>query len=98
MKTFEDLEFKPHAIAIEAENTKNSDPELWNKLDILHDNLTATHAKMLFTNGNSISVIFGSIFYSNGIDTYEAMSNTENEPRGYLTKEEVTEFMKELQA
>lgn len=29
------------------------------------------HAKIMFENGYGVSVVFGDVFYSNGIDTYE---------------------------
>ena len=56
------------------------------------------HAMMKFDNNYCISVIFGEIFYSNGIDTYEIWCQEhEDEPRGYRTKDEVSDYMKEIQ-
>jgi hypothetical protein len=46
MKTFKDLEFKPHSIS-------------------------GIQATMNFDNKYGVSVVCGSMFYSNGIDTYE---------------------------
>lgn len=65
-------------------------------------------ATMSFDNGYGVSVIFGSTFYSNGINTYElALTNkdglcydsdiTNNDVLGYITEEEVSETMKKIQ-
>jgi len=55
-------------------------------------------AKMKFDNGKEVSVLLGKVFYSNGIDTYEAWDLSEKEgPLGYLTENEVTEYMLKLQ-
>lgn len=81
MKTFEDLVFKPHPIGIKE----------------------ARQAVIKFDNSVELSVIIGSYekvgFYSNGINTYEAycMNCEEDEPMGYLTTDEVTAYMIELQ-
>jgi len=60
-----------------------------------------------FDNGYSVSVVFGDMFYSNGVDTYELAIfkgdeicyNTDitNDVMGYLTHFEVTEVMKRVQ-
>lgn len=50
-----------------------------------------------FPNGKTYSVIFGELFYSNGIDTYEIMTSEDDEPYGYCTVEEINEILKELQ-
>jgi hypothetical protein len=50
-----------------------------------------------FENGKAYSIIFGTLFYSNGIDTYEIMTSDCDEPRGYQTKEEIEEILKNLQ-
>ena len=60
-----------------------------------------------FDNGYSVSVIFGTTFYSNGIDTYELAvlfenslcypSEIGNDVLGNITKEEVTEAMIKVQ-
>lgn len=67
------------------------------------------HAKILFNNGYGVSVLFGKRFYSDGISTYEVAcikndyivypENTsfEHDVVGYVTKEEVTKLMKEIQ-
>lgn len=98
MKTFEDLVFKPHILAKEAKEIRDDRPEVWKQVPSLHTNIDALHAKMIL-NGKELSVIFGEMFYSNGVDTYEAWNQTDdNEPRGYLTKDEVTQMMKEMQS
>ena len=60
-----------------------------------------------FDNGYSVSVIFGTTFYSNGIDTYELAalldgelcypSEIGNDVLGNITKEEVTDAMIKIQ-
>lgn len=92
MKTFKDLEFKEHDIA------KSAKKEMERGVD-MSDYIDAKQAKITFDNGKNLSVIFGKCFYSNGIDTYEAMElNNGNDPKGYLTEQEVTEYMMELQS
>ena len=83
MKTFDDLVFELHPLG-----------------GIL--------AHLFFDNGRGVSVICGSWFYSNGVDTYEvAVLDKEgdidystpitNDVLPYLTKDEVTEVMKQIQ-
>lgn len=57
-------------------------------------------AILKFENGYAISVLFGSIFYSDGISTYEVgifEPHGELEVIGYQTKEQVMEIMKQVQ-
>ncbi len=56
------------------------------------------HAEFTLTNGIKISIVFGSLFYSNGIDTYEiwamnADGKEYDDPTGYLTAMEVCEYI-----
>lgn len=89
MKKFEDLIFKDYEAIVGVPN------------DILQstmkDWIGSKHAVIEFDNGEMVSVIFGKMFYSNGIDTYEAYASNEDGPRGYLTKEQVSEMMEEIQ-
>lgn len=41
-----------------------------------------------------ISIVFGSRFYSDGIETYEMFDFIEDEPRGYLTIDQINEYLK----
>ena len=60
-----------------------------------------------FDNGYGVSVIFGNMFYSNGVDTYELaiMKDMEidyttgitDDVMGHMTKDEITKTMKEVQ-
>jgi len=50
-------------------------------------------AVVTFLNGETVSVVLGDIFYSNGVDTYEAWSSLDKEPIGYITEVEVTEIL-----
>ena len=84
-KTFKDLKFEPHHV----------NGHEW--------------ASLTFDNGFGISVITGPLFYSNGLhDNYEiAMldkdgnviytSITNHDVVGYLSKDEVTEYMSKIQ-
>lgn len=87
MKTFKDLEFKPHRAG------------------------SGKQATLFFPNGYGVSVVFGTLFYSNGVDTYEmaVLRGNENDYRltyetpitddvlGRRTAEEITKAMKEVQ-
>ncbi len=91
MKTFQDLVFERHTVAI----------------DTLPDYKDAKQAVLDFDNGYGISVIIGRCFYSNGIDTYEVAVMKEgsicystpitDDVIGRLTTEQVTEVMKQIQ-
>lgn len=92
MKTFEDLEFKEHGIVSSARESIKMGVDMTQYL-------SAKQAVIELDNGVKLSVLFGTVFYSNGVDTYEAMvlDEGDNEPRGYLTESQVTEYMKVLQ-
>jgi len=90
VKTFKDLEFKDHPMV------KSAKEAIANGAD-MEEYAKARQAIVKFDNGKELSVVFGSVFYSNGVDTYEAMEYDGCEPRGYLTKEEVTAYMLEIQ-
>jgi hypothetical protein len=58
----------------------------------------ATHAKMIFENGHKISVVGGGMgLYGDGVNTFEIWRSCDEDIKGHLTKEEVTEQMIELQ-
>ena len=71
-----------------------------------------TLARIFFDNGYGASIILGSFFYSNGIDTYEigVLKGTEedwdltyktpitDDVLGYLTKAEVLNILKEIES
>ena len=92
MKTFQDLEFKEHNVVKSAKIAMERGVDMSDYID-------AKHAKITFENGKILSVLCGKCFYSNGIDTYEAMElSSDNDPKGYLTEQEVTEYMIFLQS
>ena len=95
MKTFEDLEFKEHAISISAKEAIRLYPEL----ELLKEQIGSTQAKIVFDNQRVLSIVFGKCFYSNGIDTYEVLeiNHLNLEPIGHITKDEVTKVMKLMQ-
>ena len=98
MKTFKDLEFKPHKLSVGAENLPETIQESY---------LNAKQAVMEFENGYGVSVLLGSCFYSNGIDTYEVgilhngslcySTPITNDVIGRISEEEVSEIMIEVQ-
>ena len=59
----------------------------------------AVHAKMTFENGHKISVVGGCGFgiHGDGVETFEIWRSCDGGAQGYLTKEEVTQKMIELQ-
>lgn len=98
IKTFDDLAFTPYVIVKETYRIPLSIRELYSQ---------AKQAKMQFDNGYGVSVVFGSIFYSNGINTYEVavLKNREicydtpitNGVIGHVTADEVSEIMRKVQ-
>lgn len=103
MKTFDDLIFKQHPAA------KNINSEIYP--NIYRQYQYSKHALLFFKNGYGVSVVFGSVFYSNGVDTYELaiLEGDEKESKityttgiaddviGYISKDVVTEVMKKVQ-
>lgn len=97
MKTFDDLEFKPWG------NGK----KLGTLAKYYHD---AEQALLPLDNGYTVSVLFGHMFYSNGIDTYEVavinkdgktligMPKGDANVEGYCSKERVNELIKWAEA
>jgi len=98
VKTFKDLDFKPHSFTKYADKYNYSFNEQYSK---------AKQAIMYFENGYGVSVLYGSCFYSNGIDTYEVGilydggltydTDITDDVMGYLTESEVTDVMIRVQ-
>ena len=98
-KTFKDLHFQPW---LERRPDISTSP-------FIADYLDAEQAILMFPNGYGVSVLFGNVFYSDGVDTYELAVLHGNKlvyPKevcpdedvlGYLTKRQVTEAMKKVQ-
>lgn len=57
----------------------------------------AVRARLNFPNGHYISVVGGPHLYGDGINTFEIWGSDADEPEGYLSKDEVTDRMLELQ-
>ena len=99
VKTFKDLDFKPHSLAKYADK--------YNYPFINEQYSKAKQAIMYFENGYGVSVLYGSCFYSNGIDTYEVGilydggltydTDITDDVMGYLTESEVTDVMIRVQ-
>ena len=91
MKTFEDLNFKEHPIS------KSGIDRFEN----------AKQAIEYFDNGYGVSVLFGSCFYSNGLDTYEVAiihegnisynTGITDDVIGYIKSDEVSDIMRKVQ-
>ena len=91
MRPFDDLVFEPHPIT-ECGIDKYKD---------------CKQAVLNFDNGYGVSVIFGTAFYSNGVDTYELAalldgklcypSEIGGDVLGYINKDEITEAMVKVQ-
>jgi hypothetical protein len=97
IKTFKDLEFEPYFM-----------PSDYTLLPFIRNMFSdAKQAVMKFENGYGISVLFGKIFYSNGVDTYEVAilkdgsicydTYITDDVLGYQNEEEVTEIMRKVQ-
>ena len=55
---------------------------------------------VIFKNGYSLSVVGGGIYnmlYGDGVNTFEAWASCDEYPRPFISKEEVTEYMKTVQ-
>lgn len=91
-KIFEDLVFEKHDFHKLADAMGESFPNY-------EDNKTCYQARMKFSNGLNISVLIGTLFYSNGIDTYEVClwSDTFELIVGYKTDGEVNVLMEYAQ-
>lgn len=81
MKTFKDLIFKKHPLALDLPDDFNDRVGFRNMVQ----------AVIEFDNG-IMSVVKGGPTYSNGIDTYEVM-DCDGEVYSQLTEDEVTELM-----
>lgn len=96
MLQFNDLVFKPHPVSKSAKQAVTKLPD--NLKHTMQSMANATQAIIEFPNGVKLSVICGKCFYSNGVDTYEAMVlDADNEPVGHLTVDELNKYMRELQ-
>lgn len=70
-KEFDDLKFEKHPFHVLADKMGESYPNY-------KESKTCYQAKMKLANGLNISVVIGTPFYSNGIDTYEVLFWNEN--------------------
>jgi len=57
----------------------------------------AVRARLNFPNGHYISVVGGPHLYGDGVNTFEIWGSDADEPEGYLSKDEVTNRMLDLQ-
>jgi hypothetical protein len=73
-----------------------------------HPYVTGKRAVLKFPNGYSASVLFGDMFYSNGVDTYELAvidqdgavcytTDLTDDVLGYQTEDQITEAMEFIQ-
>src|SRR5574344_2639288 len=106
MKTFEDLKFEEQELVKAGRTFLLLHPERKDD-SVVNEMLNAKRAILDFPNGYGVSVLFGSLFYSNGIDTYDLAvlkdgrlcydTDITNDVMGWLSKDEVTEVMEKVQ-
>lgn len=90
---FEDLVFEKHPFHVLAEQLGDAYPNY-------EQSKSCFQAKKQFKNGLHISVVIGTTFYSNGVDTYEVCLWSESgyqEVLGNLSDMEVSHFMEYAQ-
>lgn len=97
--TFKDLNFEEEEFSKKAWYALNKDKEIESTeiIQCLESSLNHYTARINFDNGYFISVKLGTMFYSNGKNTYEVYSNLDRDVFGHLTSEEVTEYMIKIQ-
>lgn len=95
--TFKDLAFKEDEISKSARVTLVSQPLTDEQRNLFNKMLNMKSARIEFSNGYFISVKLGSMFHSNGVDTYEVYSNLDRQCLNYVTSEEITEFLIKIQ-
>ena len=105
--TFDDLNFEVHPLKISMLEAETKLPDFPFEKGHTDWHTTQEIAQLNFDNGYGISVLFGTAFYSNGIDNYEVAvlkdgvlnyeTSITHDVLGYQTKEQVTEVMKKLQ-
>ena len=83
LKGFNDLVFEEHPLAISFKTVGRSG---------FGSRYEDAKQARITLGDDEVSVLIGESFYSNGIDTYEYMSNEQTDPAGYIEKEEV-EFL-----
>ena len=98
---FTDIEFKPRFPEADCEAVKDISPDTYEWMS------TSKQARVSFPNGYEVSILLGSMFYSNGIDTYELAvfhdgSITYDTPitsdvLGYLTEPGLMENLQQIE-
>lgn len=102
---FEDIPWKPHRAAIEMNSLQ---PEIPLQFQHLYDDFEGSlQARIEFPNHYGVSIVFGKMFYSNGVDTYECAVTKfgslcyttwiTNDVMGYLTKDELMTVIYEVE-
>ncbi len=95
--TFKDLVFTEDEISQKAKLALITQLLTDKQRNLFNKMLNMKSARIKFSNGYFISVKLGNQFWSNGVDTYEVYSNLDGNAVGYLTSEEVTEYMIKIQ-
>lgn len=90
--------FNPHSLSKDARHLPSP---------LREEYMEAKQAVMQFKNGYGISVIKGTVFYPNGIDTYEVAvlkdgaicydTSITDDVIGYVNADEVSNIMKQIQ-
>lgn len=95
--TFKDLNFVEDTISSSARKALLDSTLTTELRQYLEQMLNQYSARIEFDNGYFISVKLGTMFWSNGIDTYEAYSNLDDNAHAELVSEEITEYMIRMQ-
>lgn len=98
---FEDIKFKPRFPEADCEAVKEVSPDTYEWMS------TSKQAYITFPNGYGASILLGSMFYSNGVDTYElAVTNGDgitydtpitSDVLGYLTQTELMDYIQQIE-
>lgn len=98
---FEDIEFKPRFPKADCEAVKEVSPDTYAWMS------TSQQAHIAFSNGYGASILLGSMFYSNGIDTYELAvvhdggitydTPITSDVLGYLTQSELMDYLQQIE-
>ena len=94
---FNDITWKPHQVHEEMVNAKNI-PD-----SIKKDFIGSMQGRYESENHIPFSILKGSMFYSNGVDTYEiwiidggiraSLGSQFDDPAGYLSEDEIVEYI-----
>ena len=94
MIKFSDLHFEIHPIMNHYSKTKMV------AMSLRKENIS-TRAEIELPNNYIVSIVNGSLFYSDGLNTYEAMiiygaKNKDSDPKGHLNKKQLMKYLNKI--